>query len=154
LSFWWRVSSEPGDHGDFLSFGINGVEQSRISGEMGWIQQNYTILSGTHELRWSYQKDTFSSVGQDRAWVDTVSFVRWNPLCFQTAGGAMVYTNGTFRMSLEGMSRTNALVIEASTDLENWSPLFTNITPTTLLKHADPKASNHVWQFYRAKEIH
>jgi hypothetical protein len=73
LSFRWKVSSEA-DY-DFLEFYVNGVLQSgRISGNADWQQRTYNLNEGDHTLRWNYQKDDIFSSGQDRGWVDTVSF--------------------------------------------------------------------------------
>jgi hypothetical protein len=41
-------------------------------------------------------------------------------------------------------------VIEASTNLAGWAPVFTNTTPTNVLFYTDPDASNWPWRFYRA----
>jgi hypothetical protein len=75
LSFWWRVSSEPAF--DYLAFLIDGVPQgSTLSGESGWQQRTVSVAVGTHALRWAYGKDDLGAEGQDRAWLDQVS---WTP---------------------------------------------------------------------------
>ncbi len=73
LSFWWSVSSEA--NYDFLEFYTNGVRANRISGTVAWIQQNFDLGAGLQVLRWRYVKDGSASVGQDRGYVDEVSFV-------------------------------------------------------------------------------
>src|SRR5574340_970736 len=61
---------------DYLEFYINGVLQSgRISGEVDWQQRTFDLAWGSNVLRWRYFKDWATSRGQDRAWVDQVSFV-------------------------------------------------------------------------------
>jgi PKD repeat protein len=65
---------------------------------------------------------------------------------------ALDLTNGTFQMLVEGLLQPGTLVIEASTNLAGWSPVFTNTTPTNVLFYTDPKASNFLWRFYRASE--
>jgi hypothetical protein len=73
LSFWWKVSSEL--NFDYLEFYINGVRQAtRIAGEVDWQEQNYTLGPGFQTLRWRYMKDESTTSGQDRGWVDQVSF--------------------------------------------------------------------------------
>ncbi|HEY2951907.1 MAG TPA: immunoglobulin domain-containing protein, partial [Verrucomicrobiae bacterium] len=42
-------------------------------------------------------------------------------------------------------------VIEASTTLTNWSPIYTNLIPVFVLKFADPAMTNYPHRFYRAK---
>jgi hypothetical protein len=69
---------------------------------------------------------------------------------FATGRGNLLLTNGTFHMHLENVPLTGTAVIQASTNLATWSPLFTNTTPTNLLFYTDPKASNYLRRFYRA----
>src|SRR5206468_3437980 len=74
LNFWWKISSEFGY--DFLSFLINGVEQSgKVSGEVDWQQKTVDLPPRNQTLRWQYSKDSNGAVGQDVAWLDQVSFV-------------------------------------------------------------------------------
>ena len=74
LTFWWKVSSE--STYDYLEFSVNGVLQSgRISGEVNWQQQTFSLAAGTQTLKWRYMKDSTASSGQDKGWVDQVSFV-------------------------------------------------------------------------------
>jgi hypothetical protein len=73
LTFYWKVSSESGY--DFLRFYIDGVEQTRISGEVNWTQKTYSIASGSHTLKWAYTKDGSVSSGSDAGWLDYVVFV-------------------------------------------------------------------------------
>jgi hypothetical protein len=72
LTFYWKVSSESG--WDFLRFYIDGVEQTRISGEVNWTQKTYSIASGSHTLKWAYTKDGSVSSGSDAGWLDYVVF--------------------------------------------------------------------------------
>jgi hypothetical protein len=72
VSFWWKVSSE--SNYDFLEFYIDGVRQDRISGTVAWQQKSYTITTGSHTLKWVYDKDYSVSSGSDVGWVDDVVF--------------------------------------------------------------------------------
>ena len=73
LSFYWKVSSEA--NYDFLRFYIDNVEQSgKISGAVTWQQKTFSIGTGSHVLKWSYQKDSMVSNGSDAGWVDWVQF--------------------------------------------------------------------------------
>ncbi len=72
MSFYYKVSSESG--WDELSFKIDGTEKNNWSGEIDWTQASYTLLPGTHELRWEYSKDVMMSSGDDCAWIDNVVF--------------------------------------------------------------------------------
>ena len=69
---------------------------------------------------------------------------------FAIGGGNLLLTNGTFQMLLENVPPAGTLVIEASTNLADWWPLFTNTTPTNLVFFTDPDATNYARRFYRA----
>jgi hypothetical protein len=82
LSFWWKVSSEPGY--DWLELYANGVLQANvIFGERDWEQVTMSIPSGLQTLRWRYVKDWGWSYGFDAAWLDQVTYqseANLNPL--------------------------------------------------------------------------
>jgi len=59
-------------------------------------------------------------------------------------------TNGTFQMRVDDVLQPGTLVIEASTNLAGWAPVFTNTTPTNVLFYTDPDAGNSPTRFYRA----
>jgi hypothetical protein len=71
LSFWWRVSSEYG--WDYLRFSVDGVEQSKISGNVAWEQKDFTLPDGEHALAWSYTKDESGAYGSDAGWLDCIT---------------------------------------------------------------------------------
>ena len=77
VSFWWRVSSEPNN--DTLRFYVGGSQQASISGEVDWRVQTLNIASGSQVMEWRYQKNSSTSVGLDRGWVDQVVFVPLTP---------------------------------------------------------------------------
>src|SRR5439155_25354102 len=72
LTFWWKVSSET--NRDYLEFYVGGVMRTNISGELNWQQQSLSLVPGSQTLRWRYSKDYYGSSGQDKGWVDQVSF--------------------------------------------------------------------------------
>jgi hypothetical protein len=59
-------------------------------------------------------------------------------------------TNGTFQLRVDDMLQPGTLVIEASTSLAGWLPIFTNTTPTNVLLYTDPEAGSFSNRFYRA----
>jgi len=63
---------------------------------------------------------------------------------------ALQPTNGTFQLRVEDVLQPGTLVIEASTNLAGWAPVFTNTIPTNTLFYTDPDATNFSWRFYRA----
>ena len=72
VSFWWKVSSQT--NGDYLTFYTNNVQAVRISGEVDWRMQSISLGSGSQTLKWTYSKNSSTTAGQDRAWVDQVLF--------------------------------------------------------------------------------
>ena len=76
LTFWWKVSSEPGY--DWLTFYMDNVEQTgslaKIAGEVVWVQKTVSIPAGSHVVRWSYSTDSSIAAGSDAAWVDQVVY--------------------------------------------------------------------------------
>jgi hypothetical protein len=59
-------------------------------------------------------------------------------------------TNGTFHMRVDDVLQPGTLVIETSTSLAAWLPIFTNTTPTNVLLYTDPEAGSFSNRFYRA----
>jgi hypothetical protein len=45
--------------------------------------------------------------------------------------------------------QSGTLVIEASSGLTGWAPVFTNTTPTNVLYYTDPEAGSSATRFYR-----
>jgi len=58
-------------------------------------------------------------------------------------------TNGTFQMRVDDVLQSGTLVIEASSGLTGWAPVFTNTTPTNVLFYIDPEAGSSPTRFYR-----
>lgn len=85
LNFEWRTSSQLG--GDYLRLYIDGVDQGgALSGATTWIYRSISIGSGTHTVRWSYEKNGSVAVGFDTAWVDSVSWTSTGPTPFPAFG--------------------------------------------------------------------
>ena len=59
-------------------------------------------------------------------------------------------TNGGFRLNLLKPATSNC-VIEASTDIMNWTPIYTNTSGSTNISYIDPAATNMVYRYYRAR---
>ena len=94
IEFWWKVSCEA--NSDFLEFIVDGETRTRLTGQQDWKRMSVDVHSvGVHTLSWRYRKDGVGSAGQDRGWVDEVS---WTPdlpagvgsesLAFSTSNGA------------------------------------------------------------------
>jgi hypothetical protein len=59
-------------------------------------------------------------------------------------------TNGLFQVRVDNSLQPGTFVIEASTNLTDWVPVFTNNTPTNVLLYDDPDAGVFPQRFYRA----
>ena len=73
LSFYLRTSSEGGY--DFLEFYINSLIDQKWSGVRDyWEVYTKKMKKGTYALEWRYKKDSSGSEGEDRAYLDDISF--------------------------------------------------------------------------------
>lgn len=149
LSFWWKVSSESGC--DYLEFYTNSVRVTRISGEVAWQQVNCTLGAGTHTLRWLYMKDSSVSSGQDRGWVDQVSFapVIARPVITVNDSSFGIRTN-RFGFNVSGPAG-QVVVVEGSTNLLNWQSLQTNTLGSGPFYFSDPSTGTWPRRFYRVR---
>ncbi len=70
--------------------------------------------------------------------------------------GSMGITNGQFRMFIEGGGGTEAVVIEATSNLavpSSWTAVWTNTVNGGSMEYVDPAAGQHPIRFYRAKVV-
>jgi Zn-dependent metalloprotease len=74
FTFYWKVSSESSY--DYLEFWDNSTLVTRISGSTSWAQVTRSVGSGTHTLKFRYDKDYSVSSGSDTGWID---YVTWTP---------------------------------------------------------------------------
>ena len=84
LSFDWRISS---NRGHFARFYLDGVPTNSITRSADWATLSFALGNGSHTLRWTYEKGTGATGGEDAAFLDDV---RWAPL---TLGEALDATN-------------------------------------------------------------
>jgi hypothetical protein len=73
--FSWNVSSEEG--WDFLSFYVDDVLQTQISGEVSGVVTQFVAGFGPHRLKWEYSKDDWpdSWAGDDRGEVGPIAWI-------------------------------------------------------------------------------
>jgi hypothetical protein len=67
-----------------------------------------------------------------------------------TTSAAFGFTNGVFGFNFIGPSGSN-VVIQASTDLQTWIPLQTNLLGSGPLYFSDPQSTTNILRFYRAQ---
>jgi hypothetical protein len=112
---------------------------------------NGKLGPGTQVLRWRYTKDSSGSSGQDRGWVDQVSFapVSVRPIIMVNDGSFGVRTN-RFGFNVSGTAG-QVVVVEGSTNLSTWLPLQTNTLGGGPFYFSDPATSAFPWRFFRAR---
>jgi hypothetical protein len=80
-----------------------------------------------------------------------LTVLRSTPQFDTSAGGIQVTTNG-FGLRLLGLSGHGPVVIYASTDLQNWQPIYTNQPVLGTLMYLDSNSTSFPKRFYRAVE--
>lgn len=70
ISFFLRTSCEQ-DY-DNLRFYIDNTLLGRWSGETEWRRVAFPVSAGSQRFRWVYTKDSFTAVGEDKAWIDYI----------------------------------------------------------------------------------
>ena len=72
------------------------------------------------------------------------------PVTFQfSADSSLTVSNGAFRMHLVGITGTGPLIIERSTNLVNWTSVYTNSAPCSVLDFEDLLNASERARFYR-----
>ncbi len=72
------------------------------------------------------------------------------PASFFSGPGGLQFSNGQFLFSLTGLTGQGAVVIDGSTNLVQWIPIFTNPSAFGAATIIDSNASNFQWRYYRA----
>ncbi len=67
FSFDWKVSCNTRGH--YLQWLVDGVEQSRIRGEVDWTTVSASIPEGEHVIRFNYVKGSTAASGEDKGQV-------------------------------------------------------------------------------------
>ncbi len=83
---------------------------------------------------------------------DLGAYESGGPSWFSASPADLQWTNGGFRLRLNGVMVHGTLVIDASTNLQAWEPLSTNSPATNWLQLTDTSATNRPCRFYRAEE--
>lgn len=74
VSFYSRISSESATY-DYGRFYIDGNQQLNEGGTTNtWAQHSYNVTSGSHTFRWYYRKDGSINSGEDRYFIDDITF--------------------------------------------------------------------------------
>lgn len=80
-----------------------------------------------------------------------LSITRW-PLLFSLANGDTEMTADGFKLRVTGLAGAGPLVVQASTNLLDWQPVFTNQPSVGSVEFVDSNATNRPASYYRASE--
>jgi hypothetical protein len=76
--------------------------------------------------------------------------IGYRPIAITSSGTAFGFSVGKFGFELAGPAG-KAVVVEASSDLMNWAPIWTNTFMVGTLQFADPNSGVNARRFYRAQ---
>jgi hypothetical protein len=71
-------------------------------------------------------------------------------LAIVTTNAAFGFTGGVFGFDVSGPSGAS-VVVQASTDLQTWIPLQTNLLGSSPHYFSDPHSATNIQRFYRAQ---
>jgi hypothetical protein len=92
-----------------------------------------------------------NAVGVVTSAVITVTVTR-DPLRFDTSAGGLNMTNEALHLRLTGLAGAGAVVLQASTNVVDWEPIYTNPAVVGPLDLTDETVTNNPTRFYRAIE--
>jgi hypothetical protein len=94
----------------------------------------------------------FTTAGTNFSAYAAVAYLAGTPvsLAIITTDAAFGFTNGVFGFDVSGPPGSN-VVVQASTNLQTWFPLQTNLLGSGLLYFSDPQSPANVQRFYRAQ---
>jgi len=148
LTFWWKVSSEPGY--DYLSFRSDGLVIDSISGEQTWQQRTNFVPAGSHTFRWRYSKDGSVAAGSDRGWLDGVSFTMSPPTGLTPGSpnpdGSVIVNSNPITLSWNvsgGADRYQLVVYYWDWAVGNWVYDRTVTTTANFMSYSPPMNKTH-----------
>ena len=104
ISFFRRTSTEANDK---LYFYIDGTEKVSVGGTQGWREYSTAITAGTHTLTWSYKKNATNSQGDDKVYIDFITFPPMTrTVCVAGADQAICY-DGTAELHASAVGYTS-----------------------------------------------
>lgn len=161
---WTNIYDGPAGRDDYLvALAVNGVGEVFVTGQSedsDGVRECATVayadvltyappknFTGLDSIS-STLTDAFgnSGAGSVQVWVTSMNNFEIVPL-----GNGL--TPAGFPLGVEGASGSNAVIIEASTDLVNWQPLFTNAPVEGAVQYTDTSAAGFARRFYRAERL-
>lgn len=148
-TFEYKVSSEEG--WDWLEFYVDGVLQSRWTGEVDWTPYAFSVNQGLRTFEWRYAKDVARSAGQDTAFIDNL-VVPIQPAVNSGSAAKLSFAefkNGVARIRIEGQIG-QTYETQVSSDLVNWRTLRTDVNEKGFFFVSDSELAENRGRFYRA----
>jgi Immunoglobulin domain len=151
MTFTWQFKGKPISTNNNIIV-TSGTTNLLIGGILGLVPLNIlTIKNVTSTNGGNYSvviKNGGGSVTSDDATLVVLLNTVSNVLNIVSAGTGMT-ANG-FQIQLSGPAGSN-YVIQASTDLQSWTPISTNSAPSGTVSYTDTSAKTNVFRFYRAR---
>ena len=128
VSFYQKVSSQLTY--DTLTFSLNGLIKSTISGTVNWQQKIFTLPTGTHTLVWKYAKNATINGGSDAAWIDKVIVSPNTALKVTSPNGKENFTAGsTVNITWNAPAAAEKYSLSYSTNNgASWIPITSGLT--------------------------
>ncbi len=148
-TFEYKVSSEEG--WDWFEFYVDGVLQSRWTGEVDWTPYALSVNPGVRTFEWRYSKDVARSAGLDTAFIDNLVV----PTQPAVDGGSAAklslaeVKNGIARIRIEGQIG-QTYETQVSSDLVQWRTLRTDVNEKGFIFVTDTESTVNRGRFYRA----
>ncbi len=150
-SFDYKVSCEDG--WSFFYFIVDGVTQQQWTGNIGWVNYQFSLTPGIHTLEWRYSKGPMTrNPGLDAAFVDDVMLPLVVPLNGTSSAKLSLQRRMTGAIQLSVSGQTNQVyIIQATSSLPpQWQNISTNVADYGQIYFVDPGAGESPVRFYRA----
>jgi hypothetical protein len=112
---------------------------------------NYTLSITNAQITnaGSYQAIVTNLNGPTASTVVTLNLTNV-PVSFESGPGALQYSGGQFSLVLTNLTGQGVIVIEASSNLTQWTPIYTNPAGFGAAQFIDSAAGNYPFRYYRA----
>ena len=127
LTFYYKTSSEADK--DKLQFYIDGELIDSYSGENDWTQASYRVTAGLHTFTWTYLKDLDFDGGEDKVWLDQISFPEQRlsaagDTSYYIHSDATLWTWGSYTDSDSSRYQNNSPVTFGNSSVSDWIQVF------------------------------
>jgi len=117
ISFYRKVSSQAGY--DLLKFYDGPLLLGEWSGIEAWQKVSFPVYPGYHTFKWIYQKDNYSTQGEDCAWIDYIRFPKLLQSNISAGEDDMVCSGEPYQTKSSGVYLNNILWTTSGTGTFN-----------------------------------